>query len=247
MRGRELIPELMDDPALAPGLHRQALRGLARINRVSAAQRSMWNAIRPHARAMSIADPGTPIPMLDVATGSGDVPLGVVRLAERSRPQVLLHPTLCDTSMTALGLARDSATRLGYGEVTTRRADVIAEGLPFADGAFRVVTCSLFLHHLDRGACVGLLREMARVAGPRGLVVAADLRRCAGGLLGACVAGRVLSRSRIVRVDAVRSVRAAYTRDELIAMAHEAGLSDPARLSVRHAWPWRMILCWRPM
>lgn len=247
MRGRELIPELMDDPALAPGLHREALRGLARINRVSAAQRGMWNAIRPHARAMSNADPGTPIPMLDVATGSGDVPLGVVRLAKQSLPSVHLRPTLCDKSTTALELARDSAAQLGLREVTTHRADVIADGLPFANGAFRVVTCSLFLHHLDRSACVGLLREMARVAGPRGLVVAGDLRRCAGGLLGACIAGRVLTRSRIVRVDAVRSVRAAHTLDELIAMAHEAGLSDPARLSVRHAWPWRMILCWRPM
>ena len=43
---RNLTPELMDDPALDPVRHGQALRGLARLNRVSGADRIPWHAIR---------------------------------------------------------------------------------------------------------------------------------------------------------------------------------------------------------
>jgi SAM-dependent methyltransferase len=246
MPGRLLVPELMDDPALAPGPHQRALRGLARINRLSAAPDTLWNVIRTHALASASAAPGRPIPILDIATGSGDVPLRLVRLAAGSRPPIALEPTLCDASATALDATRDRAARLGVGRFHIRRADVVADGLPFDDGAFSIVTCSLFLHHLEREACVGLLREMARVAGPLGLVVVSDLRRCAVGLVGAWLAGRLLTRSSIVRVDAVRSVRAALTPSELLTLAREAGLTDPARLSVSHAWPWRMILRWGP-
>ena len=64
---RECIPELMDDPALDPAEHRRALAGLARLNRVSDSPGVLWPAVRELAR-------GGPVRVLDVATGSGDVP-----------------------------------------------------------------------------------------------------------------------------------------------------------------------------
>ena len=242
MRARVLVPELMDDPALPRGDHLLALRGLARLNRLSAAAPQMWRTIRPLARVL--ASTNGSVQMLDVATGSGDVPLRLALLARSDANPVRLDPTLCDSSPTALEAAMERAERLGVSGVSTRVADVVADGLPFPDAFFPVVTCSLFLHHLERHACVALLREMARVVKPRGVLVVSDLRRCTAGLVAAATAGHLLTRSRIVHVDAVRSVRAAWTPVELASIAAEAGLSDPQRLRIARVWPWRMLLRW---
>ena len=47
--------------------------------------------------------------------------------------------------------------------------------LPFADNAFEVVACSLFLHHFDDAKVISLLREFARVASVKVAIV--DLER----------------------------------------------------------------------
>jgi hypothetical protein len=99
--------------------------------------------------------------------------------------------------------------------------------------------CSLFLHHLQDRDAVRVLRELARVARV-GLVVS-DLARSRLGLVLAFGAGRAVTRSRVVHVDSVKSVRAAFTRDELAAMASEAGLNGA---NVREIWPERLLLTW---
>jgi hypothetical protein len=51
-------------------------------------------------------------------------------------------------------------------------------------GAYDAVTCSLFLHHLDEGAAVGLLRSMASLSGGGpALLLVNDLDRTLRGLL----------------------------------------------------------------
>ncbi len=240
MGERVRVAELMDDPAIDGPEHARALRGLSRINRVSGAAEANWRAIEPAAMRHGVL--GEPVRMLDIATGSGDVPLGVAKIA-RARG-VKLALTLCDVSETALKHASARAVRLRVGDVETLRADVVRDGLPFEDGSFSIVTCSLFAHHLEADACVGVLREMARVAGHAGTVVVNDLRRCMPGLLAARLAGRTLTTSRIVRVDAVRSVRAAFTIDEMASMAREAGLEKRGPVHIAPVWPWRMMLLW---
>ncbi len=240
MRSRVLQPELMDDPALEREAHLHALRGLARINRLSGAAGCMWREIRPHVVERRVS--GAEARMLDVATGSGDVPLAVAALA--AREGIALRATLCDMSQTALHQAAEAAHRRGLGAVQTHVADAVGSGLPFRDNTFAVVTCSLFLHHLTDAECVRVLREMARVTAPGGLVVVSDLRRSPFGLAAAWLAGRLLTRSRVVRVDAVMSVRAAYTTHEMRSMARDAGLESGGTLRVLRSWPWRMRLRW---
>ena len=45
VRSRDMQPEIMDDPLLEARRHRQALRGLSRLNRLSRADRILWPAI----------------------------------------------------------------------------------------------------------------------------------------------------------------------------------------------------------
>lgn len=218
----------MDAPDLAPQPHLEALRGLRRINEASGAAAAMLRPVLAAAEARRLQQ----LDLLDVACGSGDVPIAVARAAAARGLPIRL--VLLDQSPTALAAAQQQAAQEGL-QVATRCASALSGPLPPAD----VVTCSLFLHHLDRPEVVTLLKHMAAAA--RHVVVVADLRRSVLGWVVACFGSRVLSRSSIVHVDAGLSVHAAWTPRELLAMAAEAGLQHPR---VRRLWPWRMQLIW---
>ncbi|MEC7352251.1 MAG: methyltransferase domain-containing protein [Planctomycetota bacterium] len=226
---RNLTPELMDDPALDPARHGQALRGLARLNRVSGADRIPWHAIRDWARGSH-----GPFTLLDVATGSGDVPLGLAARARRAGLELRLHG--CDVSPVALEHARERSHRAGVSFECIVQ-DAVHE--PFTR-RFDVVTCNLFLHHLDEADAVSLLRNAA--AACSGLLLVSDLRRDPAGLLLAAAGSRALSRSPVVHVDAVKSVRAAWTPAELAGLARRAGLEG---FTIGRRFPRRMLLEWR--
>jgi 2-polyprenyl-3-methyl-5-hydroxy-6-metoxy-1,4-benzoquinol methylase len=218
----------MDDAGLDPVLHRQALRGLERINTVSATLSAVWPVIGDLARRLAPA----PVSVLDVACGAGDLAIGLARRARRRGLD--LDVEACDVSATAVDHARLSASRRGAA-VRFFRHDVIADGLP---GAYDVLICSLFLHHLDREQASRLLAAMDRAA--RFLIVVTDLDRSRIGLALAWLGTRFLSRSPVVHVDSIRSVRAAFTLDEVAELGREAGL---ARFAVERHWPcrWRLV------
>lgn len=220
----------MDDPALPAAEHRQALAGLARLNRVAQASRIAWPSVRRVADAC--ARRGGDARVLDVACGAGDA---VVRLAAAARRAGLgVRWFGCDRSDFALSESARHARDAGI-ELHVSRADAVAGPLP---PGHDLVTCSLFLHHLDRDDAVRALRTM-RAAAPSGVVV--DLDRTRTGYALAWLASRALSRSPVVHFDALASVRAAWTPGEALAMAREAGIAD-AR--VRRAWPERWVLTW---
>jgi 2-polyprenyl-3-methyl-5-hydroxy-6-metoxy-1,4-benzoquinol methylase len=153
------------------------------------------------------------ISLLDIACGGGDVPIGVAIGLQRRGIGVDL--TLLDRSATAVLMA-----------LPPIRADV--------------VTNSLFLHHLrDPEEVLLLLRRMSEMADR--MVVISDLVRTRTGLVGAWVACRLLSRSRIVHHDGPASVRAAWTAEEMEQLARRAGLTGARIISCA---PWRMLLIW---
>jgi hypothetical protein len=57
----------------------------------------------------------------------------------------------------------------------------------------------------------------------------------------AYVVSRAITRCDVVHVDAVRSVRAAFTIAELRQMATQADLADA---TITRCWPARMLLTW---
>lgn len=227
---RHRVPEIMDDPGLDAGRHRAALRGLARLNAVSRVDAGVWDALAPMARR--VAASGRAVRLLDVATGAGDM---AVRLACRAaREGIELRVEVCDLSCVALGCARERGDRARVGLVL-HCLDVLKDPLP---PGFDVATCGLFLHHLDPPDVERVLASMSHAADA---VVVQDLSRTRAGLALAWGVSRVLTRSPIVHADAVRSVRAAYTLEEMRAMASRAGLSG-AR--VTPIWPQRLLLVW---
>jgi ubiquinone/menaquinone biosynthesis C-methylase UbiE len=96
--------------------------------------------------------------------------------------------------------------------------------LPFGAGAFDAVTCTLSLHHFDPQPARALLRELRRVA--RLSPVVCDLRRSPVAFAAAWLWSRT-STNRLTRHDAPLSVRRAYTPDEAIGLARDAGWKAP--------------------
>lgn len=217
----------MDDEALAVPLHREALRALTRINVLSFTAESLWRPIREFARRAQ-----RHIRVLDIATGGGGVLMELAYFARRDN--VPIDYAGCDKSEVALEFARERAKAFG-APIEFFKLDILSDSIP---SGYDVVINSLFLHHFDPAGVVSILSKMSAAK----LLVVSDLRRSRMGLLLAHLAGRILSRSPVVRVDGPRSVRAAYTIPEMTRMAGDAGLTG-ARIVRR--WPCRMLLEWK--
>jgi len=220
---RHRTPEVMDDPSLDAQSHRNALRGLSRVARISGTVGSFWSHIRPRATK--------PLRVLDVACGGGDLVIGLTKSAAKER--LPIEVVGCDISRVALEFAREQA--IGTS-ATFFPLDIFREPIPTG---FDVVTCSLFLHHLDDETVVTLLRNI-RESGVS-LFLASDLRRGRFAYLLTWVMTRILSRSEIVHIDGPLSVKAAFTLPEMRTIADAAGLSSA---TIRPIWPFRFLLKW---
>lgn len=229
VRQRRLQPEVMDQPGLDPVRHREALRGLERINLLSASAGILWPSLAALARRTA----PRPLRVLDVAAGGGDVPIQLWRRASRSK--LALEIEGCDVNPEAVAYATDRATAKG-ANVRFFIANVLDGPLPTG---YDVICCSLFLHHLNNEQAVDFLRRAAEAAGR--MILINDLERCRTGLLLAYLAAWTLTLSPIVRVDGPRSVEGAFTREEALALAQQAGLHG-ARVVRR--WPFRYLLSW---
>ena len=229
MRARDLQPELMDDPTLPAEEHRRALAGLARLNACSNSVGVLWPAVRKLAYEL-----GRPVKILDVATGGGDVPLGLWARAKRAG--IELELSACDISPVALETAAARTFAAG-ATVHYFPTDALVKALPTG---FDIVTCSLFLHHLSDDNAMVLLARLA--AATDCLVLVNDLSRSRWNLGLVWTATRLLTRSPVVRVDGPLSVRAAFTRVEATALARHAGLTG---VTVETRFPCRWLLTWR--
>ena len=230
LESRKLQPEVMDDPGLDPREHLQALRALRRINLLSASVSIVWPPLRKLAREQQ----GRRLRVLDIATGSGDLPRALVGKAQRAGLD--LEVLGVDVSPRAIEAAR-LRTPVGSPDLRFEQLDALREPLP---EGYDVVMCSLFLHHLTDDEARHLIQKMASVA--RRMVVISDLRRSRYGWWLAYAASRLLTRSKVVHVDALLSVQAAFTMSELQNLAAGSGLSD---VQVVPRWPCRMLLTGR--
>ncbi|GAC1530316.1 MAG: class I SAM-dependent methyltransferase [Vulcanimicrobiaceae bacterium] len=219
---RVVALELMDDP----GVDARELAGnfddIERANRY-------FGGTRPVVAEVLARDVRR---VLDVGCGSADIARALSHTA-RARGRTIEIVGL-DSHEAILALAR---ARTSHDlPISFVRAD--GARLPFGDRAFDIATCSLALHHFEPAAAVALLRELRRVSALTPLVC--DLVRSRIGLIATSLFARFIATNRLSKHDAPLSVRRAYTPDEALALARDAGWTAP---HVRRLPYFRMMLC----
>jgi len=142
----------------------------------------------------------------------------------------------CDLSPTAVAHAAGAAAA-AHADVSFFQHDAWRDPLP---GRYDLVTCSLFLHHLNEDQALVLLRKMRDAAGSLALVN--DLARGRIGWWAAYLGSRIITRSPVVHVDAPLSVEGAFTPNEALGLAHRAGWEGA---QVRRKFPYRYLMSWR--
>ena len=136
----EAEPEMLDvEQPVSPELQ-QGLEGLQVLNRYFGA----YTLVRYFARRWLRR--GRTYRVLDLATGSGDIPRMLVRWARRQR--VSLQIDAVDLQPSILEIARRASA--GFPEIHYIRADART----FSDAmSYDLVCCSLALHHFSEGGC----------------------------------------------------------------------------------------------
>jgi SAM-dependent methyltransferase len=204
-------PELLDEPVHDRRELEESLDHVDEVNRLLGGRRALWYALRP------LLDDTRVTAILDIGTGSADLPRDIARRARRAALMVTIAATDLHPQMRAIARERTA----GLPEVRVGAADALA--LPYAAGSFDVVLLSLTLHHLEPDGQVQALREAGRVA--RRAVIVNDLERCRANYYGARLLAATRWRgNRLTRHDAPLSVLRAFTRDELRRIAGDAGL-----------------------
>jgi ubiquinone/menaquinone biosynthesis C-methylase UbiE len=212
--------ELLDDPVDSVDELEDNFRDIERANRYLGGLRVVRDAVAEL----------SPQTILDVGCGSGDVGQALATAARGARKA--LRITCLDTSTDVLRIARRRHPDAALTFVQGNGAE-----LPFEDGEFDVAMCNLTLHHCDPSSAVTLLRELRRVARLSPLVT--DLRRSRAAWLGAKVLTALFTRNRLTRHDAPLSVLRAYSPQEALQLARDAGWKNPR---VRKTPFFRMVL-----
>jgi 2-polyprenyl-3-methyl-5-hydroxy-6-metoxy-1,4-benzoquinol methylase len=226
---RNRSEELMDQPDLPTDQHQHALHGLARLNRFTRIAKGMYRMIR----ARALRYPECTLRLLDIASGSGDLPIDWAKRADRDGLKLDIH-TL-DVSQVAVETQSRRAHEAGV-QITPIQADCLGGPLP---GQYDLITNSLFMHHLDPPDVIRLLETMNEAA-VRDVLIC-DLERSRLNLAMAAIGAHAVTRSHVVHTDASLSVRGAYTIPEFRSLCEQAAITEA---QVTRVIPCRFTASW---
>lgn len=230
MPRRVLRDELLDGIDLDGAELAANLRDIRRVNRLAGGTRATMRALPALAERVPA---GRPLVILDLATGSGDIPAAVLRWADRTGRDVEMIAS--DLSPAILTEARSHLEDWPGVRFSTHDA----RSVPMPDRSVDIVLCALALHHFAPAEAVAVLREMARLAGT-GFILN-DITRSRPGHLAAWVSSRLATRNRLTLNDMPLSVLRAYTPAELRDLLTGAGLPGA---TIRRHWLFRMTAVW---
>ncbi len=217
LTARRHTPELMDDPNVDRANLEASLRYIRMVNRCLGGVAAVLN----HLKRWSAAWPADrTIRILDVGTGSADIPLAIANWATASQHRV--HITAIDLHETTLSVAREQVGNRSDIELVQADARILMD--EFEPRAFDYAHAGMFLHHLSDIEVMTLLRIMDRLT-TRG-VIWNDLIR--GPIEKLAVRLLTIRAAAMVKHDAVVSVAAGFTRREVLELAKRVGLEAPS-------------------
>src|SRR5215475_4516722 len=201
------VLEMMDRPQrVSPELERD-LERIRQLNRWFGSYRLISTFMRRWIR------PGARMRVVDLATGSGDIPRLVVDFGRNIGAQIGIDAV--DRQSATLEVARSLST--GYPEISYREANILEW-----DGAqgYDVVLCSLVLHHFSDEDAVSVLRRCCELS--KRFVLVSDLRRGFFLQTGVYLLTALIFREPMTRFDARLSAQRAFSVSEMRALAVQA-------------------------
>jgi 2-polyprenyl-3-methyl-5-hydroxy-6-metoxy-1,4-benzoquinol methylase len=223
-RSREL--ELMDLPISSEDLLAGELKNLRRLNRYLGGYRGIEASLAELARQRELKQ----LSLLDIGTGSADIPGRIVRWCRRRRIGVSI--VALDLDPLAARLARQAV--IDYPEISVVRGDGAQP--PFAPQSFDVVLTSQFLHHFSEEKIVGLLKNWCKLA--RCAVIVSDLVRHPLAYFAARVLTRLITTNVMTLTDAPLSIKRAFTLSEWRELCRRAAQNE---FSLTPVFPFRVV------
>jgi SAM-dependent methyltransferase len=208
-----------------PALQRRSHRDIALANRLFGGIHAVKAELAPW-----LLRAGESATLLDVGTGTGDIPERLRKFAAADK--VALRVFGLDGRVELVKATREYPVAGVAGD---------ALALPFASRSFDFVIASQVLHHFTFDEAVQLVREMNRVARRR--VVIADLRRSWVAVAGLWLVSFPLGFHKVSRHDGVVSILRGFEASELRDLVRHAIGVAPA---VRRRRGWRVTASWSP-
>ena len=214
------VLEMMDRPQpVSPELERD-LERLRQLNRWFGSYRLVSMFMRRWIM------PGAQMRVVDLATGSGDIPRLLVDHARRIGARIEVDAV--DQQAATLEIARTLSA--AYPEISYHAANILEWG---SAQAYDIALCSLVLHHFSYDDAIKLLRRCRDLS--KRFVLVSDLRR--GFLLraGAYMLTALIFREPMTRFDARLSADRSFSFGEMRELAIQAGWKNFGRKRFRFA------------
>jgi ubiquinone/menaquinone biosynthesis C-methylase UbiE len=223
---RSTAKEMMDSPDNPRELLEDDLRNLRIINRYLGNYRTVLGGLARLIEEQKLSR----FSLLDIGTGSGDIPAQIASWARRN--DLIAELIALDPEPVTLGAAVHQTRE--YPEIALIRGD--GRALPFGSSSFDFVLSSQMLHHFSDEDIINLLRGWSRVA--RRAIIVCDLIRHSLAYHGIRLATKAFTRNIMTRTDAPLSVERAFTLEEWRELFQRAEIG-PFRIFPR--FPFRQI------
>ena len=203
--------ELMDRPQPVSSELEQDLRSIRQLNHWFGSHRIVRRFVCRWVKR------GARMRIVDLATGSGDIPRLIVDRARKIGARVEI--VALDRQSATLEIARKLSG--DYSEISFIEADIL-EFNP-TEG-YDLVLCSLALHHFSDEDAVRVLQRCRELS--QKFVLVSDLRRGWLGMMGVYLLTALIFRAPMTRYDARLSMGRAFSFAELNALARRAGWQE---------------------
>jgi 2-polyprenyl-3-methyl-5-hydroxy-6-metoxy-1,4-benzoquinol methylase len=214
------VLEMMDrDQPLSPELERD-LERIRQLNRWFGSYHLVLSFIR------NWVTPASGLRIVDLATGSGDIPRLIVDHARKINARVEIDAF--DRQPATLEIARSLSA--DYPEISYREADILEWD---SAESYDITLCTLALHHFSSKDAVRLLRICRQVS--KRFVLVSDLRRSFSLIAGVYLLTTLIFREPMTRYDARLSAIRAFSFSEMRDLALSAGWENFGHKKFRFA------------
>lgn len=202
------VLEMMDRPQPVSAELERDLERLRQLNRWFGSYRLILDFMRRWIK------PSARMRVVDLATGSGDIPRLIADYARRIDAH--LEIDALDQQPTTLEVATKLSS--SYPEISYHEGNVLEWN---SSGTYDIVLCTLALHHFSDGDAVRLLRRSRQLS--RRFVLVSDLRRGFVLQAGVYLLTALIFREPMTRFDARLSAQRAFSFSEMRDLAVRAG------------------------